>query len=425
MREGGLHTVCEEARCPNIGECWGRGTATFQIMGDVCTRACRYCAVTSGRPETAPEPLEPLRVARTVQRMGLRHVVVTSVDRDDLPDRGAGHFAATIRAIRRANPDCGIEVLVPDFLGFREQSLRTVLEAAPDVFNHNIETAERLYRRVRPKGDYRKALDLLDRAKDVWAALHPARPPLLTKAGIIVGMGESDDGRRGGDARPARAPGRRGHHRAVPAADRAPPAARPLGHAAAVPPVPRAGRGDGLRLGLRRAAGALELPRRGAAARRRGRIAGGRALIRAARPDEGEVLRRIAVEAKGFWGYPPARVEEWAAGLDLSPARMKHSETAVAEAGGRVIGWTEVLPPTAGVSILEHLWVEPGSMRAGVGSRLFRHAGDRARALGAAVMEWEAEPNALGFYARMGGRPVRTATSEWGRELTVMAVDLD
>jgi lipoyl synthase len=192
MRAGGLHTVCEEARCPNIGECWGRGTATFQIMGDVCTRACRYCAVTSGRPPSEPEPLEPLRVARAVERMGLRHVVITSVDRDDLPDRGAGHFAATIRAIRRASPDCGVEVLVPDFLGFRVEALRVVLEAAPDVFNHNIETAEHLYRRVRPKGDYRKALDLLDRAKDVWAELQPARPPLMTKSGIIVGMGESD-----------------------------------------------------------------------------------------------------------------------------------------------------------------------------------------------------------------------------------------
>ena len=192
MRRGGLHTVCEEARCPNIGECWGRGTATFQIMGDVCTRACRYCAVTSGRPESAPEPLEPLRVARAVERMGLRHVVVTSVDRDDLPDRGAGHFAATIRAIRRAVPECGVEVLVPDFLGFREEALRVVLAAAPDVFNHNIETAAHLYRRVRPKGDYGKALDLLDRAKHVWAELHPARPPILTKSGIIVGMGESD-----------------------------------------------------------------------------------------------------------------------------------------------------------------------------------------------------------------------------------------
>ena len=129
MRDGGLHTVCEEARCPNIGECWGRGTATFQIMGDVCTRACRYCAVTSGRPEGAPEPLEPLRVATAVRKMGLRHVVVTSVDRDDLPDRGAGHFAATIRAIRRRAPECGVEVLVPDFLGFREEALRTVLAA--------------------------------------------------------------------------------------------------------------------------------------------------------------------------------------------------------------------------------------------------------------------------------------------------------
>ena len=193
MREGGLHTVCEEARCPNIGECWGRGTATFQIIGEVCTRACRYCAVTSGRPDAPPEPLEPLRVARAVERMGLRHVVVTSVDRDDLPDRGAGHFAATIRAIRRRNPECGVEVLVPDFLGFREQALRTVLQARPDVFNHNIETAERFYRRVRPKGDYRKALDLLDRAKTVWAELWPDAAPLPTKSGIIVGMGETNE----------------------------------------------------------------------------------------------------------------------------------------------------------------------------------------------------------------------------------------
>jgi lipoyl synthase len=193
VREGNLHTVCEEARCPNIGECWGRGTATFQIMGDVCTRACRYCAVTSGRPETAPEPLEPLRVARAVEKMRLRHVVVTSVDRDDLPDRGAGHFAATIRAIRRKNPEVGIEVLVPDFLGFQEDALRVVLEAEPDVFNHNIETIERFYRRIRPRGDYRLALQLLDRAKDVWAQLHPQREPLMTKSGIIVGMGETDD----------------------------------------------------------------------------------------------------------------------------------------------------------------------------------------------------------------------------------------
>jgi lipoyl synthase len=192
MREGGLHTVCEEARCPNIGECWGRGTATFQIMGEVCTRACRYCAVTSGRPEHAPEPLEPMRVAHAVERMGLRHVVITSVDRDDLPDRGAAHFAATIRAVRRRSPGCGIEVLVPDFLGFRMPALRTVLEAGPDVFNHNIETAERFYRRIRPRGDYRKALDLLAQAKRVWAELHPDREQVVTKSGIIVGMGETN-----------------------------------------------------------------------------------------------------------------------------------------------------------------------------------------------------------------------------------------
>ena len=174
MRSGGLHTVCEEARCPNIGECWGRGTATFQIMGDVCTRACRYCAVTSGRPETAPEPLEPLRVARAVEKMRLRHVVVTSVDRDDLPDRGAGHFAATIRAIRRKNPEVGIEVLVPDFLGFQEDALRVVLEAEPDVFNHNIETIERFYRRIRPRGDYRLALQLARPGQGRVGAASPA-----------------------------------------------------------------------------------------------------------------------------------------------------------------------------------------------------------------------------------------------------------
>ena len=192
VRAGRLHTVCEEARCPNIGECWGRGTATFQILGDVCTRACRYCAVTSGRPAGPPDPLEPLRVARAVQEMGLRHVVVTSVDRDDLDDRGAGHFAETIRAIRKAAPGCGVEVLVPDFLGFRERALEIVLEAEPDVFNHNIETVERFYPRIRPKGDYRLALDLLAQAKRVWPELDHDRP-LVTKSGIIVGMGERDE----------------------------------------------------------------------------------------------------------------------------------------------------------------------------------------------------------------------------------------
>src|SRR5918912_698549 len=135
-----LHTICEEARCPNIAECWGRGTATFQILGDTCTRACRYCYVHSGRPEHPPDPLEPLRLATTAAQMGLRHVVVTSVDRDDLPDRGAGHYAATIRALKHKLPAASVEVLTPDFLGVEEEALRAVLRECPDVFNHNIET---------------------------------------------------------------------------------------------------------------------------------------------------------------------------------------------------------------------------------------------------------------------------------------------
>jgi lipoic acid synthetase len=190
-----LVTVCEEARCPNIGECWGRGTATFQIMGDTCTRACRYCAVNSGRPD-ALDPLEPGKLAAAAVRMGLEHVVVTSVDRDDLPDRGAAHFAQTVRALRRRLPDCTIELLTPDFLGFEDEALEIVLESRPDVFNHNIETVRRIQPKVRPKGDYDRALWLLQRAKQRWEELgHEAETgkPLLTKSGIIVGMGETDD----------------------------------------------------------------------------------------------------------------------------------------------------------------------------------------------------------------------------------------
>ena len=144
-----LHTICEEARCPNIAECWGRGTATFQILGDTCTRACRYCYVNSGRPESPPDPLEPLRLAHAAAQMELRHVVVTSVDRDDLPDKGAGHYAATIRALKSKLPDASIEVLTPDFLGYEEEALAIVLGARPEVFNHNIETVRRLHRRMR------------------------------------------------------------------------------------------------------------------------------------------------------------------------------------------------------------------------------------------------------------------------------------
>ncbi len=183
-----LTTICEEARCPNIAECWGRGTATFQILGDTCTRACRYCYVHSGKPGSPPDPLEPLRLAQAAAQMGLKHVVVTSVDRDDVPDRGAGHYAATIRALKKKLPDASVEVLTPDFLGVEEEALATVLAERPEVFNHNIETVRRLHRRMRgAKASYDKALWLLQRAKEL------AGYPVLTKSGIIVGLGETND----------------------------------------------------------------------------------------------------------------------------------------------------------------------------------------------------------------------------------------
>jgi lipoic acid synthetase len=183
-----LHTICEEARCPNISECWGRGTATFQILGDTCTRACRYCYVHSGKPDGPPDPLEPFRLAQTAAQMELRHIVVTSVDRDDLPDKGAGHYAATIRALKRKVPQASVEVLTPDFLDYEEEALRTVLDERPEVFNHNIETVRRLHRRMRgARASYDKALWLLRRAKEV------AGYPVLTKSGIIVGLGETND----------------------------------------------------------------------------------------------------------------------------------------------------------------------------------------------------------------------------------------
>ena len=188
VREQQLVTVCEEARCPNIGECWGRGTATFQILGDTCTRACRYCYVHSGKPDGPPDPLEPLRLAQAAAQMRLGHVVVTSVDRDDLPDRGAAHFAATTRALKAKLPECSVELLTPDFLGVEDEALRTVLAARPDVFNHNIETVRRLHRSMRgAKASYDKALWLLQRAKQL------ADYPVLTKSGIIVGLGETND----------------------------------------------------------------------------------------------------------------------------------------------------------------------------------------------------------------------------------------
>src|SRR3954466_8172013 len=183
-----LNTICEEARCPNIAECWGRGTATFQILGDTCTRACRYCYVNSGRPDLPPDPLAPLRLANAAAQMGLKHVVVTSVDRDDVADKGAGHYAATIRAINAKLPQATVEVLTPDFLGVEEAALQTVIGARPDVFNHNIETVRRLHRKMRGgKASYDGALALLRRAKEI------ADYGVLTKSGIIVGLGESND----------------------------------------------------------------------------------------------------------------------------------------------------------------------------------------------------------------------------------------
>jgi lipoyl synthase len=182
MHDLKLNTVCEDAHCPNIGECWHHGTATFMILGDVCTRACAYCAVAHGKP-TELDTAEPSRVAEAVARMGLRFAVITSVDRDDLADGGASIFADTIRATHVRVPSCRIEVLIPDFQGI-ESSLRTVLDASPDVLNHNIETVPRLYRMARSGGRYPRSLELLDRSRRY-------RPDIATKTGIMVGLGET------------------------------------------------------------------------------------------------------------------------------------------------------------------------------------------------------------------------------------------
>ncbi len=184
MRTLGLHTVCEEANCPNIGECWHHGTATFMILGDTCTRSCGYCNVTHGAPKP-PDLLEPAHVASAIYAMELAHVVITSVDRDDLPDFGAGHFARTIAETRARIPGCRVEVLIPDFRG-NEAALRTVLDARPDVLNHNIETVPRMYRMARPGGRYDRALHLLDRSRTY-------APDIPTKSGLMVGLGEQWD----------------------------------------------------------------------------------------------------------------------------------------------------------------------------------------------------------------------------------------
>jgi lipoic acid synthetase len=181
MREQRLNTICEEAMCPNIGECWENRTATFLILGEICTRNCGFCSVITGRP-TGLDLDEPRRLAEAVEKIGLRHIVITSVTRDDLPDGGAGIFAETIRQLRERVPGCGIEVLVPDFQG-NWDALATVMAARPDILNHNIESVPRLYRRVRPKAIYTQSLELLKRARDLV-------PGAVTKSGLMVGLGE-------------------------------------------------------------------------------------------------------------------------------------------------------------------------------------------------------------------------------------------
>ncbi|MEK6409042.1 MAG: lipoyl synthase [Acidobacteriota bacterium] len=184
VKDLSLHTVCQEARCPNIFECWSEGTATFMILGDICTRHCGFCAVGKGKP-IALDPDEPRHVGEAVRRLGVKHAVVTSVNRDELPDGGALHFAQTINWIRRFNPATRVEVLIPDFCGNHE-ALNIVLEARPDVLNHNTETVARLYKHVRPDAKYEQSLELLRRAQ-----ARKSEHPLLTKSGLMAGLGET------------------------------------------------------------------------------------------------------------------------------------------------------------------------------------------------------------------------------------------
>jgi lipoic acid synthetase len=188
LRDSGLHTVCEEARCPNRGHCFSQGTATFLLMGDICTRACGFCSIASGRPR-ALNGAEPVETAERVARMGLRYAVLTSVNRDDLPDGGAGHFAATVSAIRSRNPGVGVEVLVPDFLGDLDAVSR-VVASGPVVFNHNTETVPTLYSEVRPAGRFDRSLRVLSHAKQLGISLFG--PAFQTKSGLMLGLGEGE-----------------------------------------------------------------------------------------------------------------------------------------------------------------------------------------------------------------------------------------
>ena len=258
VREHRLATVCEEAKCPNIGECWNAGTATLMLMGAVCTRACRFCAVDTGNPHGWLDAHEPENAARTVELMKLRYVVLTSVDRDDLPDGGAAHYAACVRAIKHRNPGTAVEALTPDFQGVLAD-VATVVDSGIEVFAQNIETVRRLTHPVRdPRAGYEQTLRVLAHAKR-------HRPAVLTKSSLMLGLGERD----AEIARDARRPARRGRRhrdaRAVPAPDAESSGRRALRHAAGVRSLPRAGAGARLprvRLG---SAGALELSRRAGA----------------------------------------------------------------------------------------------------------------------------------------------------------------
>ena len=182
LRKHDLHTVCEEALCPNIGECFGRKTATFMILGDICTRNCHFCAVGKGIPEP-PDPNEPEKLAKAITELNLKHAVITSVDRDDLPDQGSSHFVEVIKSIRKKSPNTIIEVLTPDFQGHND-AIDSVVDAKPNVFNHNIESVKRLHKFMKPKSDYRRSLELLKRVKT-------RNPEIFTKSGLIVGVGET------------------------------------------------------------------------------------------------------------------------------------------------------------------------------------------------------------------------------------------
>ena len=262
LREHNLHTVCEEASCPNIGECFGKGTATFMIMGDICTRRCPFCDVGHGRPLPLDAD-EPANLARTIAALKLRYVVITSVDRDDLRDGGAQHFVDCIRAVREHSPATQIEVLVPDFRGRLDRALAILAAAPPDVMNHNLETVPRLYREARPGSDYAHSLALL---RDFKAAF----PHVPTKSGLMVGLGETDDEILA-VMRDMRAHGdRHAHHRPVPAADAPSPAGGALRASRHVRDVRARGGGDGLSPCRRRRAGALVVPRRPAGRGRAG-----------------------------------------------------------------------------------------------------------------------------------------------------------